>query len=98
MMARGSRSVAGMMTLRWPRWGQAPSACGLAWRLLEVRSPWTQRRQDPAWRSICPLRREVPEMAIRLVLADDHPVVLHGLQRLFERHPDFEVVGTCANG
>jgi len=37
-------------------------------------------------------------MAIRLVLADDHPVVLHGLQRLFERHAEFEVVGTCANG
>jgi DNA-binding NarL/FixJ family response regulator len=37
-------------------------------------------------------------MAIRLVLADDHPIVLHGLQRLFERQPEFEVVGTCANG
>lgn len=37
-------------------------------------------------------------MPIRLVLADDHPVVLHGLQGLFERHQEFEVVGTCANG
>lgn len=37
-------------------------------------------------------------MAIRLVLADDHPVVLHGLQRLFERLGEFEVVGTCASG
>jgi len=37
-------------------------------------------------------------MSIRLVLADDHPVVLHGLQGLFERHEEFEVVGTCATG
>ena len=37
-------------------------------------------------------------MPIRLVLVDDHPVVLHGLQGLFDRHEDFEVVGTCATG
>lgn len=37
-------------------------------------------------------------MSIRLVLVDDHPVVLHGLQGLFERHGEFEVVGACATG
>jgi DNA-binding NarL/FixJ family response regulator len=37
-------------------------------------------------------------MAIRLVLADDHPIVLHGLQRLFERHLDIQVVASCADG
>lgn len=37
-------------------------------------------------------------MAIRIVLADDHPIVLHGLQRLFERHADFDVVSCCPNG
>jgi len=37
-------------------------------------------------------------MAIRLVLADDHPIVLHGLQRLFERHIDIQVVASCADG
>jgi DNA-binding NarL/FixJ family response regulator len=37
-------------------------------------------------------------MAIRLVLADDHPIVLHGLQRLFERHQDIQVVASCADG
>ena len=37
-------------------------------------------------------------MAIRLVLADDHPIVLHGLQRLFERHLDLQVVASCADG
>jgi two-component system, NarL family, nitrate/nitrite response regulator NarL len=37
-------------------------------------------------------------MAIRLVLVDDHPIVLQGLQRLFERHEDFEVVACCPDG
>ena len=35
-------------------------------------------------------------MAIRIVLADDHPIVLQGLQHLFARHQDFEVVASCA--
>ena len=37
-------------------------------------------------------------MPIRLVLADDHPIVLHGLQQLFARHADFEVLAACADG
>jgi DNA-binding NarL/FixJ family response regulator len=37
-------------------------------------------------------------MSIRIVLADDHPIVLHGLQQLFERHSEFEVVSCCSNG
>ena len=37
-------------------------------------------------------------MAIRIVLADDHPIVLQGLQRLFERHVDIQVVASCADG
>jgi DNA-binding NarL/FixJ family response regulator len=37
-------------------------------------------------------------VSIRLVLVDDHPVVLHGLRGLFERHAEFEVAGTCATG
>lgn len=37
-------------------------------------------------------------MAIRLVLVDDHPIVLQGLQNLFERHGDFEVVSCCRDG
>lgn len=35
---------------------------------------------------------------IRLILADDHSIVLDGLRRLFESEPDFEVVATCADG
>jgi two-component system nitrate/nitrite response regulator NarL len=35
---------------------------------------------------------------IRILLVDDHPIVLHGLQQLFERHREFQVVGCCADG
>jgi DNA-binding NarL/FixJ family response regulator len=35
---------------------------------------------------------------IRIVLTDDHPIVLDGLQRLFQMQPDFEVVATCRDG
>ena len=34
-------------------------------------------------------------VAIRLVLADDHPIVLQGLEQLFARQGDFEVVDSC---
>ena len=37
-------------------------------------------------------------MPIRIVLVDDHQIVLHGLQQLFERQDDFDVVGTCSDG
>jgi DNA-binding NarL/FixJ family response regulator len=33
-------------------------------------------------------------MPIRVVLVDDHPLVLNGLQQLLQSSPDFEVVGT----
>ncbi len=36
-------------------------------------------------------------MPIRIVLADDHPIVLHGLQQLFERHDDFQVLACCTD-
>ncbi len=34
----------------------------------------------------------------RLVLADDHPIVLEGLEQLFRLEPDFEVVARCRDG
>lgn len=37
-------------------------------------------------------------MAIRLVLVDDHPIVLSGLEQLFAAPPDFEVVAACTRG
>ena len=35
-------------------------------------------------------------MAIRLVMVDDHPLVLGGLQQLLGTNPEFEVVDTCS--
>lgn len=37
-------------------------------------------------------------MSIRLVLADDHPLILDALESLFRLHEGFEVVATCKNG
>jgi DNA-binding NarL/FixJ family response regulator len=35
---------------------------------------------------------------IRLVLADDHPIVLAGLEQLFRQEPDLEVAAGCTSG
>ena len=35
---------------------------------------------------------------ITLVLADDHPIVLNGLQQLFADEPDFKILASCADG
>ena len=35
-------------------------------------------------------------MPIRLVMVDDHPLVLGGLEQLFRGEPDFEVLATCS--
>ncbi len=37
-------------------------------------------------------------MRTRLVLADDHPIVLHGLENLLRAEPDLQVVARCASG
>jgi DNA-binding NarL/FixJ family response regulator len=37
-------------------------------------------------------------MAIRLVLADDHPIILDGLESLFRMEQDIQVVARCVNG
>lgn len=37
-------------------------------------------------------------MAIRLVLADDHPLILNGLKYLFDGEEGFEVVAACKDG
>lgn len=35
---------------------------------------------------------------IRIILADDHRIILDGLEQLFQRESDFEVLATCTNG
>ena len=36
-------------------------------------------------------------MPIRVVLVDDHQIVLHGLRELFERREDFRVLAACSD-
>ena len=37
-------------------------------------------------------------MTVHLVVCDDHPIVLAGLESLFRLEPDFQVVARCING
>jgi DNA-binding NarL/FixJ family response regulator len=37
-------------------------------------------------------------MSIRIVIADDHPIVLRGLTELLRQQADIEVLATCADG
>lgn len=37
-------------------------------------------------------------MSIRIVLADDHRIILEGLEQLFRRESDFEVLAVCTDG
>lgn len=37
-------------------------------------------------------------MPIRIVIADDHPIVLDGLEQLFRLEEEFEIVARCTNG
>lgn len=37
-------------------------------------------------------------MPIRLILVDDHAIVLNGLKRLFESQADFDVIACCHDG
>src|SRR5262245_46637704 len=38
------------------------------------------------------------DSSIKLVIADDHPVVLHGLITLLTTEPDFEILAACEDG
>ena len=40
----------------------------------------------------------MPDPNIRVIVADDHPIVLNGLQQLFEHEDGFEVAACCRNG
>jgi DNA-binding NarL/FixJ family response regulator len=37
-------------------------------------------------------------VTVRIILADDHRIILEGLEQLFRREKDFEVIGTATNG
>ncbi len=37
-------------------------------------------------------------MDIRIVIADDHPMIVKGFQNILHNHPDIVLTGICANG
>ena len=39
-----------------------------------------------------------PAQTIRVILADDHPLVLNGLYHLLKEYPEFEVLERCSSG
>src|SRR5688500_20341067 len=41
---------------------------------------------------------EARQGSMRVVIADDHPIVLAGLESLLQREPDILVVQRCADG
>src|SRR6187431_2836651 len=52
-----------------------------------------------AWRSACRWRAaERERMTIRIVIADDHPVVRRGLSQFFADEEEMEIVAECADG
>ena len=53
---------------------------------------------EPNYRSACPITTKLLlHMPIRLVLADDHPIVLEGLQGLL-KPPEFEILAMAQDG
>lgn len=42
------------------------------------------------------MQRRAPKLS--LLIADNHPVFLHGLESIFRLYPDIEVVAQCQNG
>ena len=42
--------------------------------------------------------RESRKATVRIVLADDHPIVRDGLKKLLQLEDDFEIVGEAADG
>ena len=45
-----------------------------------------------------PEARERRKGNVRLVIADDHPIVRDGLKKLLQLEEDFEVVGEASDG
>jgi DNA-binding NarL/FixJ family response regulator len=39
-----------------------------------------------------------PQSKIRMIIADDHPLVRDGLRKLIETQPDFEVIAEASDG
>ena len=82
------------------------TSCGSAWpgwaatSRSSPRSAPARRSRPPCPPSACarPKGARMPDVAIRLLIADDHPVVRDGLRGMFAGDPRFDVVGEASDG
>ena len=76
----------------------SPRAGHRLWR--DARNSGNSRTRDAGVRSDSASRSFAARMdaMIRLLIADDHPVVREGLRRIVADHPELEVVGEAVNG
>src|SRR5688572_20319299 len=49
-------------------------------------------------RSQLPPLEQPAAKTVRLVLADSHPIVLEGMEHLFNAEPDFRILAACRDG
>lgn len=59
-------------------------------------NPFPTRKRDHG-RNVCTTEWERVMKRLRILLADDHAVVIEGLRRILDR-PEFEVVGVASDG
>src|SRR6266516_2937434 len=94
MMVVAFRSMGTTTTRTGAGFGLDRSCWPSGWRRWGARSPSSRATPEPVWTS----GSRLSDMAIRLVVADDHAVVLKGLEALLALEQDLTVVATCTNG
>jgi DNA-binding NarL/FixJ family response regulator len=78
--------------------GRGPSPSGPVSTSSAGRSRSIRARRGCAWRSSFPSSARGHAVPLKLVLADDHPIVLDGLEQLFRAQKDVTVVARCQDG
>src|SRR6476619_2907048 len=98
-MARGSSWAPGWMVSNWGSSTWVCSGCASVWRWSAAASR-SSRACRAAPPSICAYRCEAPMTPgpVRILMVDDHPVVLAGLKALVSTDPGLEIVGEARDG
>src|SRR2546430_5277449 len=99
-MARASTPSGCWRVKRTSAWKADTSGCGgsrIAWPCWVARSRSTAPR-GAARRSPSPCRRSDKPAVIRVLLADDHAIVLEGLRALLDGEPDIKVAAWTTDG